>query len=336
MLLLLLLQGEEMAIGVSGLFRRFGGTSPRVAVALFLLFGRILQQTTIDASFKALVLNGEFTFQELMKLIVQEIGRVLAGGKTRFLSDKYQHESHLFVASEMVAFVKILLRQSNTTKPLVGQVLHLILASSGGIELATSDLSELTGLFAILGKEITQLQEHGFVLSLSKSRGHEVTSVVMCDPLTRKLRCAGRGLATTKAEKDSFIPLARVSADSADFTLDVSEVPLLTKIQSFGVRNIETLTTLLNYTFTLPLPSCGVPGQAQQTSSISKISQLPGLPTFISMPILGVNSCLTTLLNYTFALPLPSCGVPGQAQPTSSISKIPQVPRSAWCEAKDK
>jgi hypothetical protein len=36
---------------------------------------------------------------------------------------------------------------------------------------------------------------------------------------------------------------------------------------------------------------------------------MPGLPTLILVALLCVDSCLTTLLIYTFALPLPSSRV---------------------------
>jgi hypothetical protein len=53
---------------------------------------------------------------------------------------------------------------------------------------------------------------------------------------------------------------------------------------------------VFDYAVRVPPPSCGVLGSAQSTSSISKIPQTNGLPTFILIALLCVNSHLTTLL----------------------------------------
>jgi hypothetical protein len=75
----------------------------------------------------------------------------------------------------------------------------------------------------------------------------------------------------------------------------------------FEVRSPPDLFCFLVCHVAVELASCGVPGSAKPISSRSKIPQMPGLPgfpTFISVVLLCLNSYLTTLLNYTFAIPL--------------------------------
>jgi hypothetical protein len=123
---------------------------------------------------------------------------------------------------------------------MTSDVLHSLFDSNYVIDPDSAPLIELTGLFAILGKELTKMQEFGFALSISKTR-NIVTRVTTCDPLTRYVQTEDREAATTHLAKDSFIPSSRVCADPADFSLNNREIELICRIQQWALARIDSL-----------------------------------------------------------------------------------------------
>jgi hypothetical protein len=203
-----------------------------------MLLSRIWQQKEFDESFRLWVFGQEVSFEQFIHEILVEIGSVLVGKTTRFLAESYPYEAHVLVAHELIAFVRILLRGFSRTAEAIGAVLHGILASNSDLNLDKSDLRELTGLFAILGNEVTNVHELGFAIRIAKS-GSVVVKVVAHDPVTGFLLADGSAPASSEVEQDGFVSSARVSADPSDFVLTAEEVTLLVRTQEWGLHHMS-------------------------------------------------------------------------------------------------
>lgn len=240
------------------IFKCFNKASPRVIVATLIWLSCSILNSKDEIN--EIEINGcKYNLVSFIHFLLKAIGSSLCGGPCLFISDDSLHESHMIVAEEIIAFLRILIRPHSPLNELINKVFHEVLSHSIDLtkyahnndESENDDqLYELIAVFTVLGKEIISFHNSGYSIFHTKETT-EIVRISSFEPMSGKLKYFMmknnfNELITDKMTK--YVPSARLPSNPNDFIITAEEAKLFVSIQN---EISSTLDNLANVKFSI-------------------------------------------------------------------------------------
>ncbi|OHT14760.1 hypothetical protein TRFO_03035 [Tritrichomonas foetus] len=225
--------GDYQNTSFSNIVSCFHHTSPRVIIATLNWLSNTLVRKGSDG-FDVEINNQKFNFEQFVYFLLKAIGSSFYGHGCLIIEDKSNFESHLVVAEEMVAFLRLSIKQhskvQNTVIKIFHQIFSNVMENSQFIEYI--DNYEITAIFITLGKEISSFHNSGYVIQHEKANTKYVR-ISSYEPVSGNMRTLDDNfIENTFYDKQLIrVPSIRISANPNDFLINVDEAGFFINIQ---------------------------------------------------------------------------------------------------------
>lgn len=258
-------------------FNLFNRATPSVVSALFIWIGQVFSLYGIKDNFRAKLNGKDLSFEELITMVLEGIGRSLCGKKCLFLADEYPPQAHRFVTDEMISFIRLLMNKESVVQDKVISILH---SQFSKIKCVQENIYMLTSLFAIIGHETSSYHTDGYGIPVNSKSENKTTKIVGFEPIKNSIRL----LFTQndiKLYEGQIIPTARITSNPQYFNLSNEEIQLIFEMHNKASAAFDHQVNVEESILYTNFYSC-IPILMQNFNNATLLLNNPSVETFFS------------------------------------------------------